>query len=360
MGAPLSAELSSAVEFPDVTVLGIETTCDETSVGIVRAGRRLLANVVASQTDLHRRFGGVVPEVAARAHVDLLEPVIREALDRAGMTLSDVDAVAVASGPGLAGALVVGVSAAKALGVALDVPVVAVNHLEGHIFAVFLEFLDFAPPAVALIVSGGHTMLVEISSMGNYRLLGQTLDDAVGEAFDKVARLLGYGFPGGPPIDRAAKKGDPETLRLPRPMIDQCYDFSMSGLKTAVVTALDDLARRGVTVKREDVAASFQEATVDVQVEKLVRAARDTGAPSVLVCGGVAANSRLRERLERRCEEEGLRLYMPSPSLCTDNGAMIASAGAHVLLRSGPSPEDFVADPSLKAPLVASVSAAGQ
>jgi N6-L-threonylcarbamoyladenine synthase len=351
IGSRLSEDL-----FPNLVVLGIETSCDETSAGVVRGGTELLSNVVASQVDFHKSFGGVVPEVAARAHAELLDPVIREALRLAGIAASEIDVVAVTAGPGLAGSLVVGVSAAKGLALALEKPLVAVNHLEGHIFAVFPEYPDFRPPAVALIVSGGHTMLVHIEALGRYAVLGETLDDAVGEAFDKVARLLGYGFPGGPEIDKAARSGDPARLSFPRPMLGQGLDFSMSGLKTAVVSELAELSRKGETVRREDVAASFQEAAVDVQVEKLVCAALQVGVENVLVCGGVAANSRLRAKLEERCSREGLELFVPSPKLCTDNGAMIAACGAHVYRREGPAKPDFGPDPSLRSPLTRSSS----
>lgn len=332
-------------------VLGVETSCDETGVGVVRGSTRLLSNVMASQEDLHREFGGVVPEIAARAHLEHLNPTIRRALEAAGVGLEDLDAVAVTSGPGLAGALVVGVAAAKALAVACDKPVVAVNHLEGHIFATLLEYPEFSPPAVALVVSGGHTMLVHVEELGRYRILGSTVDDAVGEAFDKVARVLGYGFPGGPVIDRASELGDPSALGLPRPMRGEGFDFSMAGLKTAVMTGLRELQARGEKVRREDVAASFQEAAVDVMVEKTIASAEAVEAPSVVVCGGVAANRRLRRGMEAACKGSGIALFIPSPKLCTDNGAMIAAAGAFRLTMEGPSPLDFEAASDLREPL---------
>lgn len=331
-------------------VLGIETSCDETGVGVVRGTGELLSNVMASQEDLHREFGGVVPEIAARAHLELLNPTIKRALEVAGVGFDDLDAVAVTSGPGLPGALVVGVTAAKALAVACSKPVVAVNHLEGHIFAACLEFPEFSPPAVVLVVSGGHTMLVFAEDLGTYRILGATVDDAVGEAFDKVARLLGYGFPGGPAIDRASEFGDPSTLALPRPMRGEGFDFSMAGLKTAVMTSLRDLRARGKRIRRSDVAASFQEAAVDVMVEKTIRAAEALAVSGVLVCGGVAANRRLRTKMEEACRRSGLDLFVPSPGLCTDNGAMIAAAGAFRLGLEGPSALDFEAASDLKAP----------
>ena len=339
-------------------VLGLETSCDETGVGVARGHTVLLSNVLASQERLHRDFGGVVPEIAARAHLEHLVPVVHRALEDAGVELREIDAVAVTAGPGLAGALVVGVAAAKALAVALEKPVVAVNHLEGHIFSVFLEYPEFSPPAVALIVSGGHTLLIHIEEMGKYRILGATVDDAVGEAFDKVARLLGFGFPGGPLIDRASKEGDPQRLRLPRPMRGEGFDFSMAGLKTAVINALQELHDRGARIRRHDVAAAFQEAAVDVMVEKTVAAAREEAAERVLVCGGVAANSRLRDRMEKVCKAEGIELFVPSPKLCTDNGAMIAAAGAFRLEVDGPSPLDFRADSGLLWPFEALVAPA--
>ncbi len=331
-------------------MLGIETSCDETGVGIVRGSTELLSSVLASQEDLHREFGGVVPEIAARAHLENLIPTIRRALDEASADLRDIDAIAVTSGPGLAGALVVGVSAAKSLGVACDKPVVAVNHLEGHIFATFLEHPTFEPPAVALIVSGGHTLLVHIEQMGRYRVLGTTLDDAVGEAFDKVARVLDYGFPGGPAIDKAATEGNPEALDLPRPMRGEGFDFSMAGLKTAVMYELRKRAESGERVRRQDVAASFQEAAVDVMVEKTMAAARVVGVHRVIVCGGVAANRRLREKMEAVCDSNRMDLYIPSPKLCVDNGAMIAAAGAFRLQVEGSSPPDFEAASDLVEP----------
>jgi N6-L-threonylcarbamoyladenine synthase len=305
---------------------------------------------MASQEELHRDFGGVVPEIAARAHLEHLNPTILRALDTAGVELEDIDAIAVTSGPGLAGALVVGVAAAKALAVATSKPVIAVNHLEGHIFAACLEYPEFSPPAVALVVSGGHTMMVYVEELGRYEILGTTVDDAVGEAFDKVARVLGYGFPGGPAIDRASESGNPAALELPRPMRREGFDFSMAGLKTAVVTGLRGLHRSGRKIRREDVAASFQEACVDVLVEKSVAAAESVDASSIVVCGGVAANRRLRTKMEEACKVEGIDLFVPSPRLCTDNGAMIAAAGAFRLAVDGPSPLSFPADPNLVEP----------
>jgi len=316
-------------------VLGIETSCDETAVGIVEDRLHLRADVIASQVELHARFGGVVPEVAARAHLEAILPSVEQALDDAGVRLSDLDAVAVTRGPGLAGALLVGVAAAKGLALAHDLPVIGVNHLRAHLEVAQLEHGDlagFGEPVVALIVSGGHTSIVALEADGAMRELGATLDDAAGEAFDKIARYLGLGFPGGPAIDRAAQDGRRDAHAFPRPMLsDPGYDLSLSGLKSAVVRELDRLDAAGTPVHLPDVAASFQEAIVDVQVTKTMRAAADLGAPTVLLAGGVAANSRLRGRFDEVCRAAGVRLVVPSPRLCTDNGAMVAAAGSNLL-----------------------------
>ena len=276
-----------------MNILGIETSCDETAVGVVEDGANLRSSVVASQSDLHARFGGVVPEIASRAHLELINPIIAQALVEAGVELSDLDAVAACSGPGLAGALLVGVSAAKAVALCQGIPYVGVNHLEGHLYAAFLEEPDLDPPLAFLLVSGGHTMIVAMEGHGRYRVLGQTIDDAAGEAFDKVARHIGLGYPGGPEIDRLAALGDPDAIGFPRPMLAEGYDFSFSGLKTAVATYVKHSPDAEVT----DVAAAFQEAVVDVCITKLLRAAGEVGAKTVVIGGGVAANSRLRTRL---------------------------------------------------------------
>ena len=316
-------------------VLGIETSCDETAVGIVEDRLRLRADVVASQVALHARFGGVVPEVAARAHLDAILPTIDRALSDAGARLSDLDAIAVTRGPGLAGALLVGVAAAKGLALATDLPLIGVNHLRAHLEVAQLEHgdLDVSDgPVVALVVSGGHTSIIALAPDGTMRELGATLDDAAGEAFDKIARYLGLGFPGGPAIDRAARSGRADAHDFPRPMLDEPgYDLSLSGLKSAVVRELDRLDAAGTPVHLPDVAASFQEAIVDVQVTKTMRAAADLGAPTVLLAGGVAANSRLRERFDAACRGAGVRFIVPSPRLCTDNGAMVAASGSNML-----------------------------
>jgi N6-L-threonylcarbamoyladenine synthase len=330
-----------------VKVLGIETSCDETAVAVVEDGR-VLSNLIASQVDLHARFGGVVPELASRAHVEALSPLMEEAIEQAGCRFSDLNGVAVTVGPGLVGALLVGIAAAKAVAFATGAPLIGVNHLEGHLYANFLEHADPLVPAVCLVVSGGHTMLVHMPSEHRYRVLGETLDDAAGEAFDKIARFIGLGFPGGPALDRLAGEGDPGAIAFPRAMADSGdYDFSLSGLKTAVLRHVRREREEGRRVDLADVAASFQEAIVDVQVSKTLRAVEDTGVSTVLMGGGVVANTRLRERMASAGLEHGLRVLFPSPALCTDNGAMIARAGASRLLRGERTPLDVGADPSL-------------
>jgi N6-L-threonylcarbamoyladenine synthase len=330
-----------------VRVLGIETSCDETGVAILEDGR-ILANLIGSQVDLHARFGGVVPEVASRAHVEALGPLLEEALDRAGCRFADLDGVAVTVGPGLIGALLVGIASAKAVAFATGAPLVGVNHLEGHIYANAFEHDPPLVPAVCLVVSGGHTMLVHMPEEHEFRVLGQTVDDAAGEAFDKIARFLGLGFPGGPALDRMARDGDPTAVAFPRAMADSGdYDFSLSGLKTSVLRHVKRERAAGRPVDVADLAASFQEAIVDVQVSKTVRAAAECGVSTVLLGGGVVANSRLRERMAEAGGKAGLRVLFPSPELCTDNGAMIARAGASRLERGERTPFGVAADPSL-------------
>jgi N6-L-threonylcarbamoyladenine synthase len=336
-------------------ILGIETSCDETAAAIVEAGTSVLSSVVSSQVDLHAQFGGVVPEIASRAHVDLIIPVVARAFVEAGLSDRpvdgdgcDIEAVAATYGPGLVGALLVGVSAAKGLALAWDVPFLAVNHLEAHLYATLLEEPDLEMPLVVLLVSGGHTLLVHMEGHGRYQVLGSTIDDAAGEAFDKVARYLGLGYPGGPAIDRLAVIGDPEAVRFPRPMLgDGTYDFSFSGLKTAVVNHV----RNHSEVATADVAASFQEAVVDVLVTKAQAAAREVGAKGLCLGGGVAANSRLRERFLDACVVDGIRGCLPSPALCTDNAAMVASAAWYRWQIDGPSPLDTGALPNLGIPV---------
>jgi len=328
-------------------VLGIETSCDETAAAVVVDGTDVLSSVVSSQVDLHARFGGVVPEIASRAHLELLTPVLAEALVEAGLDGAGLHAVAATVGPGLIGSLLVGVSAAKALSLVWGVPFVGVNHLEAHLYASFLEEPDLTPPIVVLLASGAHTMLVVMDGPGRYRLLGTTIDDAAGEAFDKVARLLGLGYPGGPAIDRLAMDGDPTAAVFPRSMMDAGYDFSFSGLKTSVITHV----RKRPDMAVADVAASFQEAVVDVLVTKARRAAAESGATGICLGGGVAANSLLRERILDACIADGLRAFLPSRSMCTDNAAMVAAAAWWRYQQDGPTGLDAGADPSLSLPL---------
>jgi N6-L-threonylcarbamoyladenine synthase len=325
-----------------VIVLGIETSCDETGVGIVRDGV-LLADAIASQVDEHARFGGVVPEVASRAHLEAMVPTVDRALATAGITLNDVDAIAVTTGPGLAGALLVGVAAAKAYALSLGVPFIGVNHLAAHVAVDTLEHGPLPDPLVALLVSGGHSSLLLVDDLTRVHTLGATVDDAAGEAFDKVARVLGLPFPGGPHVDRAAREGDATAIPFPRGKTDGVYDFSFSGLKTAVARWCE---ARGDDVPVNDVAASFQEAVVDVLVTKAVAAAREHGA-SLLIGGGVAANSRLRAVAAERCDAAGITLRVPRPGLCTDNGAMVAALGHHLAERGVTTGLDVNADPGL-------------
>jgi N6-L-threonylcarbamoyladenine synthase len=329
---------------PGTVVLGIETSCDETAAALVMGGHDVLASVVSTQIDLHAQYGGVVPEIAGRAHLETLNPVIARATVEAGVGEERIDAVACTVGPGLVGALLVGVSAAKALALTWDVPFVGVNHMEAHLYAAFLEDPTLQFPLVVLLVSGGHTMLVEMQDHGRYRLLGRTIDDAAGEAFDKVARYLGLGYPGGPAIDREAVHGDPQAIRFPRAMANEGLDVSFSGLKTAVV----NYVRRHPDVNTADVAASFQEAVVDVLVTKARRAAEQVGATGLVLGGGVAANSLLRARFAAAADDLGIAGFLPSRAMCTDNAAMIAAAGWHRLASDGPTPLDAGASPNLK------------
>jgi N6-L-threonylcarbamoyladenine synthase len=316
-------------------ILAIETSCDETAAAVLRDGRELLSSVVASQVDFHARFGGVVPEIASRKHVEAISGVVDEALLRAGVGLEDLSAIAVTYGPGLVGALVVGVSYAKGLALAAGLPLVGVNHLEGHLFANMLAEPDLAPPLVALLISGGHTSLVHVPAWGEYHTLGATLDDAAGEAFDKVAKALGLGYPGGPAISRLAATGDPAAILFPRAMLNSPdLDFSLSGLKTAVVTYIRAEREAGRDLRLPDIAASFQAAVIDVQVAKAVRAVTDAGVRTFLIGGGVSANPALRAALTTAMEKRGVRVSVPPLDLCTDNAAMIAAA-AHFRLGRG-------------------------
>ncbi len=331
-------------------MLGIETSCDETAAALVMGGNDVISSVVSSQIEIHADFGGVVPEIASRAHLDALNPVIARAIVEAGIDEQRIDAVACTYGPGLIGALLVGVSAAKALALAWDVPFVGVNHLEAHLYSAFLEDPTLEFPLVVLLVSGGHTMLIEMEGHGRYRMLGQTIDDAAGEAFDKVARFLELGYPGGPAVDAAALNGDPDFVRFPRAMSDDPdnLDFSFSGLKTAVV----NYVRKHPDVSSADIAAAFQMAVVDVLVTKTRRAAKRVGAKGIVLGGGVAANSLLREELLGACAADGVRGFLPSRAMCTDNAAMIAAAGWYRLGSDGASPLDLGAAPNLRLPLL--------
>ncbi len=341
-------------------MLGIETSCDETAAAVVRHGREVMSSIVSSQVDLHAEYGGVVPEIAGRAHLELLTPVIDAALKEAALRESPpVDAVAATIGPGLIGSLLVGVAEAKALSLAWDVPFAGVNHLEAHLFAGLLDHPHLGRsdlgseglgwPIVVELVSGGHTMILEMGGPRRYRLMGETLDDAAGEAFDKVARFLGLGYPGGPAIQKAAESGDPTAFAFPRAMLGDGLDMSFSGIKTSVVTTV----KRHPDAGNEDVAASFQQAVVDVLVDKALRAADQIGAHGICLAGGVAANGPLRKALTARCEEAGLDAYLPSPAMCTDNAAMVAAAGWWQLEHLGATPLDVAADPSLRLDLTA-------
>ncbi|MBM3464774.1 MAG: tRNA (adenosine(37)-N6)-threonylcarbamoyltransferase complex transferase subunit TsaD [Armatimonadetes bacterium] len=318
-----------------MVVLGIETSCDETAAALLRDGREVVSSVVASQADMHRAYGGVVPEIAFRKHLELVNPVLDETLRKGGLDWPDVNGVAVSNGPGLVGALLVGVASAKVVAGLLEVPLIGVNHLEAHVYANFLQHDDITFPLVCLLVSGGHTIILHMPSHGMYQHLGETRDDAAGEAFDKVARLLGLGYPGGPVVDRLARDGDPHAIAFPRAwMGEDSLEFSFSGLKTAV----RNFRKKSPDARVEDVCASFQDAVVDVLVGKTMRAAARMGVRTVLMAGGVACNGRLRERMQEDCERRGLALRYPRPGLCTDNALMVACAGHHQLMagqRSG-------------------------
>lgn len=318
-----------------VKILAIESSCDETAAAVVKDGREILSNIIASQIDLHTLYGGVVPELASRKHTEKIDQVVTEALKEAGETLSSIDAVAVTYGPGLVGALLVGVGYAKALAWAAEKPLIGVNHIEGHIAANYIEHKDLTPPFLCLIISGGHTHLVHIPSCGEYRILGRSRDDAAGEAFDKVARSIGLGYPGGPKIEKAAREGNPEAIAFPRPRFDDApYDFSFSGLKSAVLNYLNECGMKGLHVDQNDVAASFQAAVVDSLTERVMLALQETGEKKFAIAGGVASNGAIRNALKNLCEEQGVDFFSPSPILCTDNAAMIGAAG-YIEFREG-------------------------
>lgn len=312
----------------DTLILAIESSCDETAAAVVRNGREVLSNVISSQIDLHTLYGGVVPEIASRKHIERINQVIEEALSTAGVSLAQTDAVAVTYGPGLVGALLVGVAEAKAIAYTAGKPLVGVHHIEGHIAANFIEHPELEPPFLSLVVSGGHTHLVRVEDYGVFTILGRTRDDAAGEAFDKVARAIGLGYPGGPKIDRVAREGDPEAIAFPRThMEDAPYDFSFSGLKSAVLNYINGCQMKGQEYRQADIAASFQKAVTDVLVGNAMRAVEEYHADRFAIAGGVAANSALRQAMKEACEERGVKLYYPSPVYCTDNAAMIGVAG---------------------------------
>jgi len=337
-------------------ILAIETSCDETAAAIVMGGNDVLSSVVSTQIDLHAQYGGVVPEIAGRAHLDLLNPVIAQAIRESGIDERRINAVAATHGPGLIGALLIGVSAAKALALTWEVPYIGVNHLEAHLYAGLLEDPTLEIPLVVLLVSGGHTMLIEMRGHGQYKLLGRTIDDAAGEAFDKVARFLGLGYPGGPAIDAIARTGDPQAMSFPRAMMHDGLDFSFSGLKTSVI----NYVRNNPAANTADVAACFQEAVVDVLVSKSRKAADLIGAKGLVLGGGVAANSLLRTRFMEMCESEGRRGLLPSRAMCTDNAAMIGSAAWYRWRSDGPTSLDSGAFPNLRLPLLDSSWARGK
>lgn len=332
----------------DIYILGIESSCDETAAAVVKNGRIVLSDVIASQIDIHRKFGGVVPEIASRKHIEKVMPVIDEALSRAGVELADIDAIAVTYGPGLVGALLVGLSAAKALAFALDKPLIGVNHLEGHVFANFIADDELEPPFLALVVSGGHTALMKVADYNSFELLGQTKDDAAGEAFDKIARFMGLQYPGGPEIEKLARGGNPAAVDFPRALLDQGYDFSFSGLKSAVINYLHKEKQAGREISRDDVAASFQEAIVDVLVKKSIQALEATGLKKIVLAGGVSANKTLQEELARAASAVGVSLVYPKQVLCTDNAVMIACRGYYKFINKEISGLDLNADPALK------------
>lgn len=333
----------------DINILAIESSCDETAAAVVKNGRTVLSNVISSQIDLHTIYGGVVPEIASRKHTENINPVVREALSTAGMKLSDVDAIAVTYGPGLVGALLVGVSFAKAVSFASGKPLIGVHHIEGHISANYIENKDLEPPFICLVVSGGHSHLVKVKDYGEYEILGRTRDDAAGEAFDKVARAIGLGYPGGPKIDKVSKEGNPDAIAFPRAKVEgSVYDFSFSGLKSAVLNYLNQCEMKGESYVQADVAASFQKAVVDVLTEHSMTAIREAGMKKFALAGGVASNSALRASMEEACAKEGIEFYRPSPILCTDNAAMIGAAAYYEYLKGNFSTYDLNAIPALK------------
>ena len=333
----------------DIYILAIESSCDETAAAVVKNGREVLSNIISSQIELHKLYGGVVPEIASRKHIEKINPVIREALSEANMKLEDMVAIGVTYGPGLVGALLVGVAAAKAISYAKHIPLIGVHHIEGHISANYIENKDLEPPFLGMVVSGGHTHLVMVKDYGKYEILGKTRDDAAGEAFDKVARAIGLGYPGGPKIDKLAKEGNPKAVQFPRAHVaDAPLDFSFSGLKSSVLNYINSCEMKHEEICRADVAASFQAAVVDAIVSHTIEAAKTYGMDKVALAGGVASNSALRQAMKERCEAEGLRFYYPSPILCTDNAAMIGCAAYYEYLAGTRHGLDLNAVPNLK------------
>ena len=336
-------------EKKEVLILAIESSCDETASAVVKNGREVLSNVISSQIALHTLYGGVVPEIASRKHIEKINEVIQEALGQAGVKLSEIDAIGVTYGPGLVGALLVGVAEAKAISYAAGIPLVGVHHIEGHISANYIACKELEPPFICLVVSGGHTHLVVVRDYGKYEIIGKTRDDAAGEAFDKVARAIGLGYPGGPKIDRLAKEGNPDAIHFPRAKVEDApYDFSFSGVKSAVLNYLNGCHMKGEPVVEADVAASFQKAVCDVLVEHAVQAVKDYGISKLALAGGVASNSALREAMKAACEKEGVSFYYPSPILCTDNAAMIGAAAYYEYINGVRSGLDLNAVPNLR------------
>jgi len=332
----------------DIFILGIESSCDETAAAVVKNGREVLSNVISTQIPVHRKFGGVVPEIASRKHIEHIMPVIAKALTDAKLTLDDIDAFAVTYGPGLVGALLVGLSAAKALAFATDKPLLGVNHLEGHVFANFLAGEALKPPFLALVVSGGHTSLLIVEDYNKFKLLGQTRDDAAGEAFDKIARFMGLPYPGGPEIEKLAVNGNAQAVAFPRPLLPGTYDFSFSGLKSAVINHIHGLEQKGLEVPKADIAASFQAAIIEVLVEKSKLALKATGLKNIVLAGGVSANKALQDALAAGVTEVGAHLVHPTKILCTDNAVMIAARGYYMYLNKSFSPMTLNAKPGLK------------
>lgn len=333
----------------DILILGIESSCDETAASVIKNGRTVLSNIISSQIDLHTLYGGVVPEIASRKHIEKINQVIEEALKEAGVILKDLDAIAVTYGPGLVGALLVGVAEAKAISFATGIPLIGVHHIEGHISANYIEHWELVPPFMSLVVSGGHTHLVKVVDYGEYEILGRTRDDAAGEAFDKVARAIGLGYPGGPKIDKVAKEGNAEAIHFPRAKVaGGVYDFSFSGLKSAVLNYLNSCEMKGEQIAVADVAASFQKAVTDVLVEHSIAAVKENGFHKFAIAGGVASNSALRTAMKTACEKEHIEFYYPSPIFCTDNAAMIGVAGYYEFIKGVRSGLDLNAVPNLR------------